>query len=212
MEEHQVKTGTTTVGIVCKEGIVLAADRRATAGYLVASKKADKIHKITDNVAVTIAGTVSDAQLLIRYSQSELRLKKMRTGEETTVKEAANLIARLIYSNIRKFSTIPGIAHFLIGGKDNTGFYLYDVYPDGSISICDDYISSGSGSVMAFGVLETLYAKNMSVDEGVKLAAKCINAAIQRDIASGEGFEIYTITSEGIKKVVDKELRVKAEA
>jgi len=212
MEEHQVKTGTTTVGIVCKEGIVLAADRRATAGYLVASKKADKIHKITDNVAVTIAGTVSDAQLLIRYSQSELRIKKMRTGEETTVKEAANLIARLIYSNIRKFSTIPGIAHFLIGGKDSTGFYLYDVYPDGSISICDDYISSGSGSVMAFGVLETLYVKNISIDEGVKLAAKCINAAVQRDIASGDGFEIYTITSDGIKKVADKELKVKAEA
>lgn len=211
MEEHQMKTGTTTVGIVCKDGIVLAADRRATAGYLVASKKADKIHRITDNVAVTIAGTVSDAQLLIRYSQSELRLKKMRTGEETTVKEAANLIARLIYSNIRKFSTIPGIAHFLIGGKDASGFYLYDVYPDGSISICEDYISSGSGSVMAFGVLETLYVKNLSIDEGVKLAAKCINAAIQRDIASGEGFEIYTITSDGIKRVVDKELRVKAE-
>src|SRR3989344_5053941 len=196
--EQQLKTGTTTVGIVCKDGIVMAADRKATAGYLVAHKRAEKIHRITDNILVTIAGTVSDAQLLIRYSQSELRLKRMRTGEEPNVKESANLIARLIYSNIRKFSSIPGIAHFLLGGKDKSGYYLYDLYPDGSIALCDDFISSGSGSVMAFGVLETLYIKNISVDEGVKLAAKCINAAVQRDIASGDGFEIYTITEKGI--------------
>jgi len=211
-QEEQLKTGTTTVGIVCKDGLVLAADRKATAGYLVAHKRADKIHKITDNMLVTIAGTVSDAQLLVRYSQSELRLKKMRTGEETTVKEAGNLIARLIYSNIRKFSAIPGIAHFILGGKDSSGYYMYDLYPDGSIQQIDDFISSGSGSVMAFGVLETLYTKNLSVAEGVTLAAKCINAAIQRDIASGEGFEIYTITEKGVIRVVDKELRVKAEA
>ncbi|MFH1054257.1 MAG: proteasome subunit beta [Candidatus Woesearchaeota archaeon] len=212
MEHKELKTGTTTVGIVCKEGIVLAADRRATSGFLIAHKKADKIHKLTENVAVTIAGTVSDAQLLIRYSQSELRLKKIRTGEDVTVKDAANLVARLVYSNIRKFSTIPGIAHFLLGGYDKTGLYLYDLYPDGSIELCDDYISSGSGSVMAYGVLETLYKKDISIEEGITLAAKCINAAIQRDAASGEGFQVITVTSEGVKTVVDKELRVKAEA
>ncbi|MFH1317171.1 MAG: proteasome subunit beta [Candidatus Woesearchaeota archaeon] len=212
MEHKELKTGTTTVGIVCKGGIVLAADRRATSGFLIAHKKADKIHKLTENVAVTIAGTVSDAQLLIRYSQSELRLKKIRTGEDVTVKDAANLVARLVYSNIRKFSTIPGIAHFLLGGYDKTGLYLYDLYPDGSIEMCDDYISSGSGSVMAYGVLETLYKKDMSIEEGITLAAKCINAAIQRDAASGEGFQVITVTSEGVKTVVDKELRVKAEA
>jgi proteasome beta subunit len=204
--ENIMKTGTTTVGILCKDGIVLAADKRATSGYLVSSKKIDKIHKVTENIAVTMAGTASDAQLLIRYAQSELRLKKIRSNKEATVKEAANLIGRMVYSNIRKMSMIPGISHFILGGIDPTGFYLYDLYADGSITEVDDYISSGSGSVMAFGVLDTLYKKDMSIDEGIELALKAINAALQRDIATGNGFDVITVTKDGAKKVIEKEL------
>lgn len=204
--ENIMKTGTTTVGIICKDGIVLAADKRATSGYLVSSKKTDKIHKITDFIAATMAGTASDAQLLIKYAQSELRLKKIRTGKEVTVTEAANLMARMVYANIRRMSMIPGISHFIIGGYDTSGFYLYDVYADGSITLCDDYISSGSGSVMAFGVLDTLYKKDMTIDEGVKLAVKSINAALQRDIATGNGLDVFTITKDGVKKIIEKEL------
>ena len=107
---------------------------------------------------------------------------------------------------------MPGISHFIIGGKDSTGFHLYDLSPDGSIVEVDDYISSGSGSVMVFGVLETLYKKGLSVDEGVKLAAKGINAAVQRDIASGNGMDILTITKDGVKKAVSKEISYKLEA
>ena len=59
---------------------------------------------------------------------------------------------------------------------------------------------------MAYGVLETLYNKDISVDEGVKLALKAINSALQRDIASGNGIEILTISKSGVKRVVDKEL------
>ncbi|MAG08068.1 proteasome subunit beta [Candidatus Woesearchaeota archaeon] len=205
-EEEQLKTGTTTVGIVGKDCIILAADKRATAGFLIADKKSEKIYKITDNIAVTMAGTVSDAQLLLKYAESELRLKKIRTGLDCSVKEAANLLARFVYYNIRKMSMIPGIAHFVLGGKDSTGFYLYDIYADGSITLIDDYISSGSGSVMAYGVLETLFRKDTSLDEGVKLAVKCVNAAIQRDAASGNGLDVVSITSEGAKKIVEKQL------
>lgn len=204
-----MKTGTTTVGIVCKEGVVLAADKRATAGFLILDKKAEKIHKITDNLAVTIAGTVSDIQLLIRVARSELNLKQIRKGEEITVKEAANLMGRLVYSNIRKFSVIPGVSHFILGGKDSTGFYIYDLFPDGTVTLIDDYVSSGSGSVMAFGVLDTMFKKNMSIDEGVKLATTAINAALQRDAASGEGIDVATITKDGFKKVFSKELIIK---
>ena len=206
-----MKTGTTTMGIVCKDGLILAADRRATYGYLISYKKFNKIMPITDNIAVTVAGTVSDVQLLTKYLKAELKLKNIRTGRETTVKEAANLLANFVYSNIRKLSLIPGISHFIVGGKDSGGFYLYDLSPDGSIVEIDDYISSGSGSVMAFGVLETLYKKDLSVDEGIKLAAKGINAAVQRDIASGNGIDIVTITKEGIKKVFSKDLELKIE-
>ena len=211
MEYKEVKTGTTTIGIVCKEGLVLAADRRATYGYLVSYKKFEKIIPITDNIAVTVAGTVSDVQLLIKYLKAELKLKDIRTNRATSVREAGNLLANFVYSNIRKLSLIPGISHFVMGGKDSLGFHLYDIGVDGSIVGIDDYISSGSGSVMVFGVLETLYKKDLSVDEGIKLAAKGINAAIQRDIASGNGIDIVTITKEGIKKVFSKELELKIE-
>ena len=211
MEHQETKTGTTTIGLVCKDGIVLAADKRATSGYLISWKKFEKIITITENVAVTVAGTVSDVQLLVKYLKAELKLKDIRTGRETTVKEAANLLANFVYNNIRKLSLIPGISHFIVGGKDSSGFHLYDLSPDGSIVEVDDYISSGSGSVMAFGVLETLYKKGLTVDEGVKLSAKGVNAAVQRDIASGNGIDIVSITKDGIKKVFSKELEIKIE-
>ena len=212
MESKELKTGTTTIGMVCKDGLVLAADKRATSGYLISYKKFDKIISVTDSIAVTVAGTVSDVQLLVKYLKAELRLKDIRTGRETTVKESASLLANFVYNNIRKFSIIPGISHFIVGGKDSSGFHLYDLSPDGSIVEIDDYISSGSGSVMVFGVLETLYKKGMSVEEGVKLAAKGINAAVQRDIASGNGIDIVAITKDGVKKVFSKELEMRIEA
>lgn len=206
VEERELKTGTTTVAIVCKDGLVLAADKRVTSGYIVSFKKFQKILSITDNIVVTVAGTVSDVQLLAKYVKAELRLKKIRTGREITVKEATNLLATMVYNNIRKMSLIPGISHFIVGGKDDSGFHLYDLSPDGSIIGIDEYVSSGSGSVMAYGVFETLYSKNLSVSEGIKLAGKTINAAVQRDIASGNGIDIVTITKDGVKKVLTKEI------
>ena len=205
-DEKTLKTGTTTVGIVCKDGIVLAADKRATSGYLIAFKKFQKIVSITDSIAVTTAGTVSDVQLLIKYIKAELNLKRIRTGRENTVKEAANLLAMLVYNNIRKFSVIPGISHFLIAGKDDSGHYLYDLAPDGSIVEIDDFVSSGSGSVMSYGVLEGLYKKNITVEDGAKLGVQCINASIRRDIASGNGVDVATITKDGVKYVLSKEI------
>ncbi len=201
-----MSTGTTTLALVCKEGLVLAADKRATAGYMIANKKTEKIQQIADTMVITMAGTVSDAQLLTKLIRAELQLKKIRTGRENTVKEAANLLANMVYGNIRRMSMIPGIAHFILGGSDETGNYIYDIYPDGSLSLIDDYISSGSGSVMAFGVLETLYTKNMACADGIDIAIKALNAAMQRDIASGNGAMIVTVTKDGVKTVFDQDI------
>ena len=100
-----VKKGTTTVGIVCKEGIVLSADKRATfAGRIIADKNVDKIFKISENMAITTAGTVSDVQLITKLIRAELTLIKVRTGKETSVKTTANLLGAIVYQNIRKFS------------------------------------------------------------------------------------------------------------
>ncbi len=209
---NQFKTGTTTVALVCKDGIVLAADKRVTSGYLISNKKFEKIYPISESLAVTVAGTVSDIQLLTKYIKAELSLKSIRTGREASVKEAVNLLAMFVYGNIRKYSIITGVSHFIVGGKDSEGFHAYDIAPDGSIIEVDDYTSSGSGSVLAFGVLETLYRPNMSVEEGVKLAVKSINAAVQRDIASGNGVDVLTITKEGIKKAYSQLISYKLEA
>lgn len=199
--DNIVKTGTTTLGIVCKDGIILAADKRATAGHLIAQKDTKKINNITDNIAVTMAGTASDGQLLIKLAKAELKLRSIRSGHDVLVKEAAALMSRMVYNNLRKPSMMAGISHFVIAGNDQTGFYLYDVFPDGTTSECPDYIASGSGSTMAYGVLETLYKKDMSVDEAKDLAIKCINSSIKRDSASGNGIDIFLINNEGAKRI-----------
>jgi proteasome beta subunit len=207
--ENSLKTGTTTVGIVCKDGIVLAADRRATAGYMIVNKKTVKVEKITDNIALTMAGNVSDAQLLIKLIRAEVKLKDLRTNRQSLVKEVAAMLSSMVFNNIRVPSMMPGITHFVLGGVDSTGNYLFDIFPDGSITLCDDFISSGSGSVYAYGVLDNEYKTDMTVAEGSKLALRAVNAALQRDIASGNGVNLVTITAkDGVKETVSKELIV----
>ncbi|HLC74905.1 MAG TPA: proteasome subunit beta [Candidatus Nanoarchaeia archaeon] len=206
-----IKKGTTTVGIACKDGIVLAADRRATAGTLIVDKKAQKIYTFEDNFAVTIAGGVSDAQLMVKLLRAETKLKSLRTGRTPTIKETANMLGGLLYSSIRQFSAIPAIAHFLLGGLDQDGMHLYDLYPDGSVTRVDDYTSSGSGSVIAYGVLESQYQKDIAVDDAVKLAIRSVNSAMQRDSATGNGIDVVKITRNGVERVFGQEIKAQVE-
>ena len=203
--EEMLKTGTTTVGIVCKDGVVLAADTRATAGTMIVDKQAEKVHILSDDFACTIAGSVSEAQLLIKLIKAELKLKEVRTNKSASAKEAANLLGGLLYSSLHRMSMFMSIAHFLLAGKDSSGVYLYDLFPDGSVTKVRDYVSSGSGSVFAYGVLETQHKDGMTLDEGVKLAVKCVNTALQRDSCSGNGIHVVVVTEQGIKKVLQKE-------
>ncbi|MBS3107574.1 proteasome subunit beta [Candidatus Woesearchaeota archaeon] len=204
--EANFKKGTTTVGIVYKDGIILAADKRASAGYLISNKKVDKVIKINDYLAITIAGLVSDAQLLTKLIRAEVKLKELRAGKRISVKEAANLLGTMVYNNIRKFSAVPGIVGFLMAGFDSKGAALYELGVDGSIMDVDDYVSDGSGSIVALGVLESLYKPGLNQEDALELAKKCINAAIQRDLATGNGMNAYTITKDGVKEVLAKKI------
>jgi len=209
ISKENIKKGTTTIGLVCKDGIILAADKRATGGFIL-DKEVQKIHKVANNIIVTMAGTASDAQMIIKIIKAQLKLNEIRLSkEESNVKEAANLLAHIVYNNIRKFSTIPGIAHFIMGGKDLEGIFLYDIYPDGTLSLKYDYVSSGSGSIFALGVLDTLYKDGLSIKEGIELVTKAMNAALQRDLYTGDGLDIWTVTKEGIKEVLHKKIEVK---
>ena len=210
--EAKIKKGTTTVGIFCKDGIVVGAEKRATIGNFIADKRAEKVVKITDKMVLTTAGTVSDAQLLTKLMRAELKLKQVRTGRESNLKEAANLLGGMVYGNIRRFSAIPGITQFLLAGADSSGLHLYDLFVDGSVMEIHDYVSSGSGSIIVYGILETTYKKDITLKEGTELVIKAINAAMQRDSASGNGITVYTITKNGVKKVFDKNLEVAIKA
>lgn len=212
-ENGTLKTGTTTVGIVCSDGIVLAADKKVTlgGGYIV-NQDIEKVIILTDNIAVTMAGNVSDVQLLLKMLKAEIQIKKMRREKDGSVKEAANLLARMVYNNIRKMSMLPGVSHFILAGKDDTGLHLYDIYPDGSISEVKTFVASGSGSMAgAYSVFDTLYKEGISISEGIKLVVKAISAAMQRDVFSGGGVDVITITDKGIKKVLAKQLNTKLE-
>jgi proteasome beta subunit len=205
LEKSIIKTGTTTVGIVCKDGIVMAADKRATADFFIAHKDTMKVFKITDNIAITVAGVVSDIQMIIKLTKAELKLKSVRTKMLPTVKEAANLFASIAYQNIRKFSPIVGIAAFIIGGKDSDGYSLYEVGPDGSIQKISNYVTTGAyGSFIAYGILENEWKPNLSIEEGKKMAIKVIFTAIKRDASVGEGANMIIIDEKGVSEVKEE--------
>jgi proteasome beta subunit len=201
---EQVKTGTTTLGIVCKDGIVLAADKRATAGGFIVQKDVEKVILISENLAITTAGSVSDIQYFIKILRAELKLKNFKTNRTNTIKEAANLASRMVYESARQF--FPSLAHFLMAGFDKSGTHLYELYPDGSISEVKDYVSSGSGSHMVYGILENSYKDTILVKDAEDLAVKSIYASMQRDSFSGNGVDIMVISKDNIRKTVQKRI------
>lgn len=207
MDDNKIlKTGTTTVGIICKDGVVLAADKRATAGNLIVNKRAKKVVSINKRMALTKSGMVSDSQLLIKLLRSRIKLKELNNNRETTVKEAASQLAGMVYSNVR---TASGITHFLFGGCDKNGPQIFDIFPDGSITDINEeggFVASGSGSVFAYGVLENNYKEGISVKDGVNLAISAVNSALQRDSASGQGVDIAVIDKDGFRKETTKML------
>ena len=184
-----LKTGTTTVGVVTKDGVVMGADQRATMGHLIAHKNTQKLFKIDDHLAMTIAGGVGDAQVLVRWLQSETDLYKLRRGTEISVKSAATIMANILNQN--KFT--PYYVQLLIGGVDLEGSHIFSLDAAGG-SIPDKFVTTGSGSVFVYGVLEDRWREDMTLEEGVDLVTRGLAAAMKRDSASGDGMMICTIT------------------
>ena len=199
----ELKTGTTTVGVVCEKAVVLGADRKATMGYLVASKYAKKILKIDEHIGMSIAGVVGDAQALERYIKAELRLYGLQEESRISIKAAATLIANILYS--RRF--YPYIVQLVVGGYDAAP-RLFSLAPDGSVMDEKEYFSTGSGSPIAFGVLEDGFRKGMNVEDTKKLVARALKSAVQRDIASGgTGIDIVVIDSKGFHELPEEEVK-----
>lgn len=193
--------GTTTVGITCKDGVVLASDTRATMGTLIAHKFVRKSFMIDKHLGATVAGGVADAQALIRWIQSESKLYRMRKGEEISVEGVATLLGNIMFSH----RYYPLIVQLIVGGVDDEGAKLYSIDPLGS-SIEDKVIATGSGSPVAYGVLEDSFKEDMTIDEGINLAVRALKSALKRDAMTGNGIDVVKITKEGFTKLSDKEV------
>ena len=210
IQKHVLQTGTLTLGIVCKDGIVVAADRRqsyagSNGGVSYIAGSAKKIIELTDRIIVTTAGTASDTRRTIDIIKAELKLKELRTREKSMVPEVANFLANMVYGNIRTPSMNPNITHFILSGSDEKGLYLYDISPDGYIQSSDTYAATGSGIMQAHPILDTEYRKNMSFDEAVALAKKCIRATAGREPSVGTAMDVYIIKKGELKQVVTRE-------
>jgi len=209
ISKNMLKTGTSIVGIRCKDGVVLAADRRVTAGgQIIVSKNYKKVLEINDYVIMAISGNAADAKVLGNVLSAELRLKELTTKSRPSVKEAANLVANMSYRNIRTPTMIPSIVGSLVAGFNEDGTTeLYTIEPAGGVDEVDTYDANfGSGMPYIYGLLESQYKKDMTVKDGLELARKAIQTAVERDPASGNGIDVFSITKDGIKHVVSEQI------
>ena len=198
MSDEKILEGTTTVGITCSDGVVFASERRASMGNLVAHKVAEKIFKIDDNIGATIAGSVAGAQKLMKIMRAEVSLYKLRNGEEMSINAATNVTSNILGAN-------PAYVQILIGGYDSNGASIYSLDAAGG-AIKDTFISTGSGSTFAYGVLEDRFHEDITTSEGVELALRSIKSATERDVYSGNGFLVATVTSDGFKMFSPEEV------
>src|SRR3990170_7577518 len=192
--------GTTTIGAVCKDGVILASDTRVTMGFYVAHKFGKKVYKIDDHLGMTIAGVVADAQRVVDILTANAQLYKINLNRPMPISSAARLVANLLFSA----RYIPLATQVLIGGIDETGPHVFNLDPFGSLTE-EKSVSTGSGSPIAYGVLEDQYRENMSVEELLPTIVKAVNAAMKRDIASGNSYNIIVIDNNGYRELTNEE-------
>ena len=198
MTDKNTFEGTTTVGITCIDGVVFASERRASMGNLVAHKVAEKIFKIDNHIAATIAGSVADAQSLMKIISAETALYRLRNGKDISLEAAAAVSSNILHSS-------PAYVQTLIGGVDDTGASIYSLDAAGGM-IKDTFISTGSGSTFAYGVLEDRFHEDITVEEAKEVALRAIKAATERDTYSGNGFLVAQVTKDGFKMLEKEEV------
>jgi proteasome beta subunit len=198
--EKMALKGTTTVGVVCTDGVILSSDTRVTMGYFVAHKTGKKIYQIDDHIAMTISGSVADAQRVVEVLKVNAKLYKLNNGRPIPIKAASRLVANLLFSA----RLAPLIAQILVGGVDSTGPHVFSLDPLGSL-IEEKCVATGSGSPIAYGVLEDKYKEGATIEEILPVVVRAVDSAMKRDIASGNNFDIAIITNEGYRALSTEE-------
>jgi proteasome beta subunit len=204
VSNEDVAEGTTTIGITAGDSVVLATEQRASMGNLVASKTAKKIYQVTDDAALTISGGVGDGQNLAKTLKVEANLYEMRRGKPMTMTGLASMAGNVLRSYL--FRVVP-----ILGGVDDEGAHVFSLDPAGGV-MEEEYVSTGSGSVIAYGVLEDGYHSDIDIDEAKKLALRGLESAMERDTASGNGILLAEITpEEGFRQLEDDEIEAIAD-
>jgi proteasome beta subunit len=198
--EKMALKGTTTVGVVCTDGVILSSDTRVTMGYFVAHKTGKKIYQIDDHIAMTISGSVADAQRVVEVLKVNAKLYKLNNGRPIPIKAASRLVANLLFSA----RLAPLIAQILVGGVDSTGPHVFSLDPLGSL-VEEKCVATGSGSPIAYGVLEDRYKEGATIEEILPVVVRAVDSAMKRDIASGNNFDIAVITKEGYRALSTEE-------
>ena len=195
-----VLKGTTTIAVVCRDGVILASDTRVTMGFYVAHKHGKKIYKIDDHLAMTVSGTFADAQRTVDILTANAQLYKLNIGRPLPVGSAARLISNLLFSS----RYAPLITQVLIGGLDDTGSHVFLLDPFGSLTE-EKCVATGSGSPIAYGVLEDRYKEDMPVKEILPIIVKAVDSAMKRDAASGDSFNVAIIDEKGYQELTEGE-------
>jgi proteasome beta subunit len=186
--------GATAIGITCGDGIVLAAEKRVSYGNFVVNKNTKKVFAITHNVAAACAGMVADMQVLVRQVTALSRIRKLEIRRDVATNSIAKLMSVIMFE--RRY--FPLLTQVVVGGTDPSP-QIYTLDPLGSL-LPDDYAAVGTGAEMAFGVLDSEYKKDISIEVARNLAVKAIKSSIQRDSASGDGIDLVIITDKGIQE------------
>jgi proteasome beta subunit len=198
-----VLKGTTTIGVVCTDGVILASDTRVTMGYYIAHKFGKKVYKVDEHLGMTIAGTVADAQKVVDILTANASLYKLSLNRPMPVLSAAQLVANILFNN----RYVPLSTQVLVGGVDDTGPHVFNLDPYGSL-MEEKAVSTGSGSPVAYGILEDKYREGLTINEMLPTIAKAVNAAMKRDVASGNSYNIVVIDANGYKEFTEQEKRV----
>lgn len=198
--ENLVFKGTTTIGVVGKDGVILASDTRVTMGSFVAHKKGKKVYRIDDHLAMTISGNVADAQRTVEILKANARLYRLENRRPMPVNSAGRLIANLFFSS--RFA--PMIAQILVGGIDDSGPRIFALDPFGSLTE-EKCVATGSGSPIAYGVLEDKYKEDLSLSEAIPIVVQSVISAMKRDTASGDSFDVAIIDKEGYRDLSEEE-------
>jgi len=185
-------TGATTVGIACKDGVVLASEKRVTYGFSIMTKAGKKVFAINNRLGVAFAGLISDSQAVLRRISAETNLYELETHKPMSVRAMAKILANLLYAQ----RAYPVYTETMVGGMDENGAKLFVLDPLGSM-IEDRYAALGTGGAIAIGIVESAYSPEMGVEAGKDLAIRAVRAAISRDVASGDGVDVLVISRQG---------------